>query len=49
MSRGDLEGEWRETQGREVCWKQGKTEFLAGMSGQLCQRLLVDQANSENK
>ena len=44
-----MEGEWRETQGREVCWKQGKKEFPAGMSGQLCQGLPVGQDNSENK
>ena len=32
-----------------MCWKQGKKEFPAGMSGQLCQGLPVGQDNSENK
>lgn len=32
-----------------VCWAQGKKGFLAGTSGQLCQRLLGGQDNEENK
>lgn len=48
MSR-DLQGEWRETQGSRVCWTQGKKGFLAGTSGQLCQRLPGGQDNEENK
>lgn len=43
------ESEKKHKEVRVVSWKQGKREFLAGTSGQLCQRLLVGQDNNENK